>query len=193
MMQDLILASSSKYRCEILKKLHLNFVAHSSAIDETPMPDEAPNALAVRLSIAKACALAQDYPKHLIIGSDQVAACDKRLLGKPGNRNNALQQLKAQSGRKVTFYTGICVLNSATGQYFSEIDICNVYFRALSPRQIEHYLDIDQPFDCAGSFKSEGYGITLFDKIEGEDPNALVGLPLIKLIRLLERFGVSIP
>ena len=192
-MQNLVLASSSKYRCEILKKLHLDFITCSSAIDENPMQGESPVALAIRLSIAKAKARAQDYPKHLIIGSDQVAACGDRLLGKPGNRDNAIEQLKAQSGRKVTFYTSICVLNSVSGEYLHDIDICTVYFRKLSERQIEHYLNIDQPFDCAGSFKSEGYGITLFDKIESEDPNALIGLPLIKLIRLLDQFGLTIP
>lgn len=192
-MQNLVLASSSKYRCEILKKLHLDFTTCSSAIDEDPLPHESPETLAIRLSIAKAQAVALDHPQHLIIGSDQVAACDNHLLGKPGDRKNAIQQLKAQSGRKVTFYTGICVLNSVNGEYLHDIDICTVYFRRLGERQIEHYLNIDQPFDCAGSFKSEGYGITLFDKIVGEDPNALIGLPLIKLIRLLERFGLTIP
>jgi len=192
-MQNLVLASSSKYRQELLKKLHLDFIACGSYVDESPMPDEAPDELAIRLSLAKAQALAKSYPKHLIIGSDQVAACDQHLLGKPGNRENATQQLRAQSGQTVTFYTGICVLNSCSGEYFSDIDICSVHFRTLSEQQIEHYLDIDQPYDCAGSFKSEGYGITLFEKIEGEDPNALVGLPLIKLVRILQRFGLAIP
>ena len=192
-MQELVLASSSTYRGEILKKLHLDFISCSRMIDESPLPNEQADALAVRLSIAKAQAVAADYPHHLIIGSDQVATCGSRLLGKPGNRDNAIEQLTAQSGQKVTFYTGVCLLDSATGRHLSDIDVCNVYFRNLGDQEIRRYLDIDQPFDCAGSFKSEGYGITLFDKIEGEDPNALIGLPLIKLVRLLDGFGWSIP
>lgn len=192
-MQALVLASGSTYRSEILKKLHLEFITCSSAIDESPKPDEPADALSIRLATAKAQAIAINYPNHLIIGSDQVAVCKERLLGKPGNRENAIQQLKAQSGQKVTFFTGICVLNSATDQFLTDLDVCNVYFRELSERQIQHYLDIDQPFDCAGSFKSEGYGISLFNKIEVEDPNALIGLPLIKLIELLARFGLRIP
>lgn len=192
-MQTLVLASGSKYRYETLKKLHLDFTTCDSAIDESPTINESANALAVRLSVAKAQAAAKTFTKHLIIGSDQVASCEEQLLGKPCDYENAYQQLKAQSGRKITFYTGVCVLNSTTGHYLTDIDICHVYFRKLSDDQIKRYLEIDQPFDCAGSFKSEGYGITLFNKIQGEDPNALVGLPLIKLIKLLGQHGLTIP
>jgi len=192
-MQTLVLASGSNYRRDLLKKLHLDFVTHDSRIDESRMPNESADALASRLSIAKAIAAAKDFHNHLTIGSDQVAACEGQLLGKPGNYDNAFRQLKAQSGRKVVFYTGICVLDSATGHHLSDIDICTVNFRNLSDSQIRRYLEIDQPFDCAGSFKSEGYGISLFSKIEGEDPNALIGLPLIKLVNLLNQYGLRIP
>jgi len=192
-MQTLVLASSSKYRHKILKKLHLDFVTCSSTVDESPTPNEPANGLAVRLSIAKAQAAIENYPNHLIIGSDQVATFDGQLIGKPGNYENAFQQLKMQSGQKVSFYTGICVLDSATGNYLSDVDRCDVYFRKLNDSQIQRYLEIEQPFGCAGSFKSEDYGISLFSKIQGEDPNALIGLPLIKLIKLLDQYGLKIP
>ncbi len=192
-MHNLVLASSSQYRYDILKKLRLDFVSYSCPVDETPMPDESAENLAIRLSIAKARAVASVFTNHLIIGSDQVAACGDRLIGKPGSCEKAFEQLKTQSGRQVRFYTGICVYDSATGNYLTDIDCCDVYFRELSDSQIRRYLEIDQPFNCAGSFKSEGYGITLFNKIQGEDPNALIGLPLIKLIELLECFGLVLP
>lgn len=192
-MHRLVLASSSRYRSELLKKLQLNFTTCSRSVDESPHINESAETLAIRLSISKAQAVAPDYPDHLIIGSDQIAVCNDRLLGKPGNHANAFQQLKSQSGQKITFYTAICVLNSSTGQTLTDLDLCNVYFRELSDTQILHYLEVDHPFDCAGSFKSEAYGISLFSKIEGDDPNALIGLPLIKLINLLERCGVTIP
>lgn len=192
-MHDLVLASSSPYRCNLLKKLHLDFIPYSCPIDESPMPNESAKDMAIRLSIAKAQAVASTFPNHLIIGSDQVAVCGEKLIGKPGSNEQAFAQLKAQSGRQVRFYTGVCVYASATGNYLSDIDICDVHFRSLSDEQIRRYLEIDQPFNCAGSFKSEGYGITLFNKIRGEDPNALIGLPLIKLIKLLDRFGLTLP
>lgn len=192
-MQNLVLASNSTYRRQILGKLPLRFSSCGSDVDETPFPDEPPNALALRLAVAKAQAAAKTHARHLIIGSDQVAACDGLLLGKPGDRERALQQLKHQSGKKSTFYTGICLLDSSTGMCKTDLDICHVYFRDLNEAQLIRYLDKDQPYDCAGGFKSEGYGIALFSKIEGEDPNALIGLPLIKLIKLLAHFGVAIP
>jgi len=192
-MRQLVLASGSVYRRKLLKKLRLEFITCSSQVDETPLPDEIPAALALRLSIAKAQAISTAYPEHLIIGSDQVAALDKQLLGKPGNFERAVQQLTAQSGKKVTFYTGLCVLDSASNRYLTDIDICNVYFKKLDIEQIRRYLNTDEPFDCAGSFKSEEYGISLFEKIDGDDPNALIGLPLIKLIGLLNRFGWTLP
>lgn len=192
-MQKIVLASSSKYRRELLEKLQIDFIYDSSDIDESPQANESASALAVRLASEKAQAMAKKYPDHLIIGSDQVATYGNTLLGKPGDREKAFLQLKAQSGQKVTFFTGVCVVNSASGDTFTDLDICKVYFRNLSDSQIQRYLTIEQAFDCAGSFKSEGYGIALFSKIEGEDPNALIGLPLIKLIKLLGQCGLAIP
>ncbi|MGZ4960180.1 MAG: Maf family protein [Methylomonas sp.] len=191
-MLPIVLASGSSYRAELLRKLHLDFISCSSNIDESPHDGESAAEQAVRLSEAKACALSADYPQHLIIGSDQVAVCGSQFLNKPGNREQAIRQLKAQSGQTVWFYTGIAVLDSASGRCLSDIDICSVHFKALSDKQIESYVDLEQPFDCAGSFKSEGLGIALFSRIEGGDPNALIGLPLIKLIALLEKFGATI-
>jgi len=192
-MKELVLASSSEYRRSILNKLQLPFTFRSADIDETPLPDEAPQMLAIRLANAKALAIAKHYPNHLIIGSDQVAVCDGDLLGKPGDRIGAARQLQAQSGRVATFYTGLCLLDSASNTVRDALDICHVHFRILTNEQIHRYLDQEQPYDCAGSFKSEGYGISLFEKFEGEDPNALIGLPLIKLIALLAEFGIEIP
>jgi len=191
-MLPLVLASGSQYRAELLRKLHLNFIGCSSNVDETPLSGESAQQLAMRLSQAKAEAIAATYPNHLIIGSDQVAALGSRFLGKPGSREQAIRQLQTQSGKSVRFYTGICVLNSATGQLLSDIDICSVHFKTLSDRQIERYVDLEKPFDCAGSFKSENLGIALFSKIEGDDPNALIGLPLIKLTKLLAEFRVEV-
>lgn len=188
----LVLASGSTYRAELLRKLGVDFVCESSNIDETPLPGETAGALAVRLSVAKAQAISRLYPEHLVIGSDQVAVCDGQLLSKPGCREAAVRQLQTQSGRLVQFYTGIAVLNTATGQILSDVDSCKVYFRELAPEKIERYVDLEQPFDCAGSFKAENLGIALFIKIETADPNTLIGLPLIKLIDLLARFNVRV-
>lgn len=191
-MPPIVLASGSQYRAELLRKLNLDFTRCSSDVDESAIEGESAEGLATRLSKAKAVAISARYPNHLIIGSDQVAICGDKILNKPGSREQAVAQLKAQSGRCVKFYTGIGVLNSATGHWLSDIDVCSVYFKILNDCKIERYVDFDRPFDCAGSFKSEGLGIALFDKIEGDDPNALVGLPLIKLTALLERFGVNV-
>jgi septum formation protein len=190
--RPLILASSSAYRKALLDKLGLAYRTTSPNIDETPKPGEAPETQASRLAADKARALAGRYPDHLIIGSDQVAVANGQRLGKPGSRDNAIAQLRASSGHSVTFYTAICVLDSSSGMAKSDLDRTFVQFRKLSDQQIEHYVDREQPLDCAGSFKSEGLGIALFERIEGEDPNALIGLPLIRLIRLLEEFGLEV-
>lgn len=189
---NLVLASGSNYRQALLKKLQLNFTVASPNIDESPLANEAPIELALRLSKLKACALMGKFPDHLIIGSDQVALLNGRQLNKPGNRDNAIAQLKAASGNQVSFYTGICVVNSKTKQCLTDLDICTVFFKTLTLQQIKHYVDFDQPYDCAGGFKSESLGIALFEKIQGDDPNALVGLPLIKLIALLAQFDVHL-
>lgn len=188
----IILASTSPYRRELLAKLRLPFDYAAPGVDETPLPGEAPQALAMRLAEAKALAVAQGFPGGLVIGSDQVAVLDGEKLGKPVNRDNTIAQLRKASGRSVEFHTALCVVDSDTLATRTESDRCTVVFRELTPAQIERYVDRDRPYDCAGGFKSEGLGIALFERFEGEDPNALVGLPLIRLTRLLEAFGVEV-
>jgi septum formation protein len=189
---DLILASSSPYRQALLKKLHLKFKAISPEVDERRLEHEVPEALALRLGKLKAQALCEKRPDHLIIGSDQVAVLNGQQLHKPGSRAKAIEQLQAASGNAVTFFTSICIINSNTLCCLTDLDVCTVYFKTLTRQQIEHYVDLEKPYDCAGSFKSESLGIALFEKIQGDDPNALTGLPLIKLISLLEKFGVYV-
>jgi MAF protein len=191
-MPDVVLASSSRYRQTVLAKLGLPFTAAAPDIDESPLPGEAPHALVARLAAAKARALAARFPNHLIIGSDQVAVLDGRMLGKPGTEPAAREQLRIASGRCVEFLTGLCLLDSASGSEHLVVEPFRVHFRTLTETQITHYVDREQPLDCAGSFKSEGLGIALFEKLEGDDPNALIGLPLIRLVRLLEQAGVAV-
>ncbi|MGH1371511.1 MAG: Maf family protein [Cellvibrionaceae bacterium] len=179
-MPSIVLASSSPYRRQLLEKLGVYFSHASPDIDESPRPNEAPQALTERLSNAKAEALSTQHPNSLIIGSDQVAELNGTLLGKPGTRENAIAQLQLCSAQTVSFHTGICLLNSATGHYHYDCDTYTVIFRELTDTQIAYYVDREQPFDCAGSFKSEGLGISLFSAIRGDDPNSLIGLPLIK-------------
>lgn len=187
-----ILASSSPYRQQLLKKLQIDFIAKSPEIDESPYENESAIIQAKRLARQKALALSTQFPSHLIIGSDQVVMYNKTQLPKPGNKEVSIRQLQAISGNIVDFYTSICVLNSQTLEFSEDIDHCSVTFRKLSLANIEKYVALDKPFNCAGSFKSEGLGIALIDSISGEDPNALIGLPLIKLIDLLKNFGVEI-
>ncbi|MCL4410646.1 MAG: Maf family nucleotide pyrophosphatase [Gammaproteobacteria bacterium] len=189
----LVLASSSIYRRELLAKFGLTFTADSPDIDELRLANEPAHDLVKRLAIEKAHALKAKYPNHLIIGSDQVAVCRNQVLGKPHTRANAIAQLEQSSGETVTFLTGLCVLNSATGNYQALVEPFNVEFRQLSRNEIERYVDREQPFNCAGSFKSEGFGITLFARLQGDDPNSLIGLPLIRLAELLRGYGLQLP
>jgi septum formation protein len=186
----IVLASTSSYRRALLAKLGLPFEAAAPGVDESPLADEVPEALVLRLAQAKALAVAQQFPGSLVIGSDQVAVLGGEILGKPLSRERAVAQLQKAAGRRVEFLTGLCVTDGTTVE--AELDRCAVVFRDLSAAQIERYVDRDQPLDCAGSFKSESLGIALFQRIEGEDPNALVGLPLIRLVRLLGRFGLEV-
>lgn len=188
----LILASSSPYRQALLAKLGLPFEAAAPAIAETARAGETPAQLSKRLAEEKARALAARFPAHLIIGSDQVAMLDGAQLTKPGNHARTVAQLRTASTKAVEFFTSVCVLDSATGEALTDMDRTVVHFRPLTDSQIEGYVDKELPYDCAGGFKSESLGIALLEKIEGEDPNALVGLPLIRLVRLLEKFGVEI-
>lgn len=190
--EHLVLASTSPYRRSLLGKLGLPFVAATPDVDERRRLNEEPGTLATRLAEAKCRALQTQYPCHLIIGSDQVAMLGDTQLTKPENRSCAIRQLQAASGQRVVFYTGVCVLDTSNRRAQTEMDVCTVHFRELRENQIIHYVDRDEPFDCAGSFKSEGLGIALFERIEGEDPNALIGLPLIRLISMLNRFGVEV-
>jgi septum formation protein len=191
-MSRLILASTSIYRRELLARLRLPFETARPEVDESPLPGESPQALAERLAVAKAGVIAQREPAAFVIGSDQVAELDGRPLGKPGTRDGAFAQLGAMSGRAVQFRTAVCVRHADQAPRLT-IDTTTVRFRALSFVEIERYVDAEQPLDCAGSFKSEGLGITLFDAIETADPTALIGLPLIATARLLREAGFVLP
>ncbi len=191
MRMKLILASSSPYRRELLQRLGIPFEVVAPAVDETPAPGEAPQALVERLAVAKAQAVARQRADALVIGSDQVAVYDGAIVGKPHTHDRAVEQLRAASGKTVALYTGLAVINSASGRVQSEVIPFRVVFRALSDSQIENYLHKEQPYHCAGSVKSEGLGIALLERFEGDDPNALIGLPLIRLVRMLEREGLT--
>lgn len=192
MTQKLLLASTSPYRRELLARLGLPFETTNPQTDETPLPGEAPEATALRLSEAKARAVASAYPDTLIIGSDQVAVMGGRVFGKPGTHDRAVEQLRLLRGRTVNFFTGLCLLNTATGQAQVRGVPTLVTFRDLSDEEIEHYLRREQPYNCAGAAKSEGLGITLLKSMQGDDPNALIGLPLIALCDMLRAEGVPI-
>lgn len=187
----LILASTSAYRRTTLKKLLVPFESIAPSVDESPELTESPQTLVARLALAKAKNVAKHH-QGLIIGSDQVASVDGQILGKPGNFANAVQQLSFLAAKTVIFYTGLCVYDSISNRHESLIEPFSVTFKPLTQSQIETYLEAEQPYDCAGSFKSEGLGICLFTKLDGRDPNTLVGLPLIGLIELLGKFDYDI-
>ena len=189
----LILASTSRYRKALLEKLGLPFQCASPEVDEAPRPGESAEALVSRLAHAKASAIARQHDQGLIIGSDQVCVCDGRILGKPGTVDNAVAQLMMAQGKSVTFYTGLCVLNAANGRAEQLVEPFTVHFRSLDEAALRRYVTAELPHDCAGSFKCEGMGIMLFKGLEGRDPNALIGLPLISLIELLARHGLNLP
>ena len=189
---QLVLASTSPFRRELLERLGLPFETAAPETDESPLPGEAPEATALRLSEAKARAVADRFPGALIIGSDQVAVLDGRIYGKPGNHERAVGQLRTMRGRTVNFFTGLCLYNTATGKAHVRGIPTLVTFRNLSDTEIENYLRREQPYNCAGSAKSEGLGIAVIAAMEGTDPNALVGLPLIALCDLLREEGVGI-
>ncbi|MBI6548191.1 Maf family protein [Xenorhabdus lircayensis] len=190
-MLPIVLSSTSVYRRLLLEKIGLPFTCASPNIDESPQENESPEQLVMRLSHAKATALQRDYSSHLIIGSDQVCVLDNKITGKPHNFENAYAQLKEASGKCVTFYTGITLFNSKTKDMDTRYELFHVYFRDLTETEITNYLNKEKPFNCAGSFKSEGLGITLFEKLDGRDPNTLIGLPLITLTEMLIRQGVN--
>lgn len=189
----LVLASTSPTRRELLARLGLPFECRAPHVDETALPNETPAALAQRLARAKAAAVAQDCPRHLITGSDQVAVVGDRILGKPGDRARAAEQLALAAGRVMLFQTAVCVLDSATGQAATRLVPFEVALRPLSAADIDRYLDREQPFGCAGSLRSEGLGVTLCERMSGDDPTALLGLPMIALCELLRAQGVPLP
>lgn len=188
----IILASSSPYRRELLTRLKLSFEVIIPEVDETPEAGENPQDLVLRLAVLKARTVAAQQPDALVIGSDQVAVYNNMVVGKPNDHEQAVQQLRQASGKQITLYTGLALINSDSGQTQTAVVPYSVHFRRLSNSQIENYLLREQPYQCTGSVKSEGLGIALLDRFEGEDPNALIGLPLIRLVRMLENEGVKI-
>jgi septum formation protein len=191
--RPLVLGSTSRYRRELLRRLNLPFDVAAPDVDETPLPSEAPRALALRLALAKALAVAQQHPDAVVIGSDQVADLDGEPLGKPGHHERAVQQLRQMRGQTVVFQTAVAVVCIAAS--FEQVDLApvEVKFRELSDDEIERYLRAEQPYDCAGSAKSEGLGIALLDAIHSDDPTALIGLPLIRTCRMLRAAGLVLP
>jgi len=187
----LILASTSHYRRELMLRLGLPFTVAAPGVDEAALPGETPAVTALRLSEAKARAVAGGLDEGLVIGSDQVAECDGEPLGKPGAHETALAQLARLSGRTVTFHTGLALVNAASGRAQCELVDVTSTFRTLSPAEIEGYLTRERPYDCAGSVRSEALGIALFERIASDDPTALIGLPLIALARMLRAEGVN--
>jgi septum formation protein len=190
--RKLVLASTSRYRRALLQRLGLAFETDDPRADESPLAGESPRDSALRLSVLKARSVAPSHPDALIVGSDQVASCDGERVGKPGNRENALRQLGAMSGRSASFDTAVSVLDARDGTVRSRLVPCRVDFRTLSRGTIERYLDREQPYDCAGSAKSEGLGIALIERIETNDPTSLAGLPLIALTELLAESGLPV-
>ncbi len=192
MNRPIILASTSVYRKAILEKLAIPFVCCAPDIDEQPLASEPAEALVVRLAVEKAKAAARNYTSGLVIGSDQVAVIGNTILGKPHDHTQAIKQLQQSSGQTVRFMTGLCLLDVATGEYQALMEPFDVHFKSLTNEQIENYLYLEEPYQCAGSFKSEAAGIALFSKLQGDDPNTLVGLPLIRLVELLAAQGVDV-
>ena len=188
----IILASTSRYRAELLRRLLPDFEQRAPDVDETPQANEAPVDRAVRLATAKACAVANHAPDAIVIGSDQVAALDRGILRKPGDAATARTQLAKSSGNTVSFFTAVCVIAPGAVEHHV-MDTTRVHFRQLDDAAIERYIAAERPLDCAGSFKCEGLGISLFERIENDDPTALVGLPLIAVARLLRECGVPLP
>lgn len=191
--QNCLLGSTSPYRAELLSRLQLPFSTASPNCDETPIPSEPPNQRAARLAQTKALSLKNQHPNTIIIGSDQVASLENMVLRKPGTIDNAREQLQSMRGKSVVFYTAVSVHDSRTDKTLSVMDETKATLRELSDEEIDRYITLEQPLDCAGSFMVEKLGISLFDSIETNDPTALIGLPLIKLCQCLRQLGVSVP
>jgi len=192
--RPLILGSTSRYRRELVERLNLPFITVSPDVDETPLPGEAPGALALRLALAKAHAVAALHPEAIVIGSDQVSDLHGQPMGKPGTHERAVEMLRAMRGQTVMFHTAVAVVCQATGFAQSDVAVIRTVFRSdLSDDAIERYLRAEQPYDCAGSAKSEGLGISLLDAIHSDDPTALIGLPMIRTCRMVRAAGIALP
>ena len=192
--RPLILGSTSRYRRELVERLNLPFTTVSPDVDETPLPGEAPGALALRLALAKAHAVAALHPEAIVIGSDQVSDLNGQPMGKPGTHERAVEMLRAMRGQTVMFHTAVAVVCQATGFAQSDVAVIRTVFRSdLSDDAIERYLRAEQPYDCAGSAKSEGLGISLLDAIHSDDPTALIGLPMIRTCRMVRAAGLQLP
>jgi len=190
-MSRLVLASGSRWRHQLLDRLGIPYTWSNPNIDESAQPGESPSALVHRLALAKAACVAADYPAHLIIGSDQVAVCEGEILGKPGSISAAQAQLARFSQRRVSFLTGLALIDTANNRHWVGHERYDVIFRQLTETEIAHYVERERPLDCAGSFRMEGLGIALFEKLEGDDPNTLIGLPLIRLCAMLREAGLD--
>ena len=190
--RSLILGSTSIYRRELLSRLHIPFEVAAPEVDETPLPGEAPSVLAERLALAKANAVAAKFPNAVVIGSDQVADLNGQSLGKPGTHDKAVTQLRLMRGQTVVFQTAVAVVCLATGFEQCSLAAVNVKFRDLTDYEIENYLQLENPYDCAGSAKSEGLGIALLDAIDSDDPTALIGLPLIRTCQMIRAAGIEL-
>ncbi len=193
MQSSIILASTSRYRAELLHRLKINFEQHAPVCDETPLPEESPNQLVERLSTTKAQSIADKFPEHLVIGSDQVASLDGRIFGKPLDHADAVAQLQALSGEMISFLTGLCLMQKSSQRMLQSIVATNVQFKKLNDAQIERYLEADKPYDCAASFRSEGYGSTIVENISSDDPTAIIGLPIILVSTYLDQLGRPLP
>lgn len=192
--RPLILGSTSRYRRELVERLNLPFTTVSPDVDETPLPGEAPGVLALRLALAKAHAVAALHPEAIVIGSDQVSDLNGQPMGKPGTHERAVEMLRAMRGQTVMFHTAVAVVCQATGFAQSDVAVIRTVFRSdLSDDAIERYLRAEQPYDCAGSAKSEGLGISLLDAIHSDDPTALIGLPMIRTCRMVRAAGIALP
>ena len=191
--QYYLLGSTSRYRADLLSRLQLPFTTANPNCDETPLPCEPPDKLAGRLAQSKALSLQGEHPNAIIIGSDQVAALGSAVLGKPGTISKACEQLQAMRGKSVVFYTALSVVDNRSGQILNAMDKTTAMLRDISDAEIDRYLKIERPLDCAGSFMIERLGISLFERVESKDPTALVGLPLIKLCQCLRELGGNVP
>lgn len=189
---DIILASTSPYRKQLLERLGVSFCCLPPKIDEAHLPGESPATMAGRLALAKALVIAETHPKSLVIGSDQVASLEDGVMGKPGNHQAAALQLRASAGQEVKFYTGLALIHRDAQLELTHVEQFSAHFRSLTDQQIDNYLRREQPYDCAGSFKVEGLGIALFKGLQGDDPTSLEGLPLIALTTLLAKAGIDV-